>query len=92
MLPLVAVAAALLPQPHLLAPRPQPRASRALMLRGGSGLGVVAAIGTAYSSALTAHPIVTKSLTASAIFALSDQVRAEAEKNSPALVLAASGR
>lgn len=58
----------------LLRHAPQPvSTSRALVLRGGGGLEAIAALGAAYSSALIAAPVVTKSLTASTIFALSDQ-------------------
>ena len=48
-----------------------PSVDSALVLRGGTG--GLAAVGAAYSSALAAAPIVTKSITAGAIFAMSDQ-------------------
>ena len=43
---------------------------RALVLRGGAG--ALASLGAAYSASLAARPIITKSITAGAIFTLSD--------------------
>lgn len=75
---LLVATASLLPHAQPLLPRAaRPAAARAtqsaLVLRGGMGLGA------AYSAALTAAPVLTKSLTASAIFALSDQTAQKIE-------------
>ena len=72
--PLLALSSALLPQPPLVLSRPRPGEARradvaALALRGGGGF---AALATAYSSCLSASPVLTKSVTAGCIFGLSD--------------------
>ena len=57
----------------LASPQPLRRPSRAMALRGGAAeMGSLTALGAAYAGALTAAPIVTKSLTSAATFALSD--------------------
>lgn len=63
--------------------RPTPIHTRALGLRGGSGPSLsLASLGAAYSQSLAVRPIITKSLTASAIFALSDVVAQRITKDS----------
>ena len=72
MLPLLLSTLVFNPQPALLRPAQRVARSRdaALVLRGGAGL---ASLGAAYSASLAAAPVLTKSLTAGAIFAFSDQ-------------------
>jgi len=61
------------PPPLQFYARASPSASRLVALRGGSGPELsLAALGTAYSAALASQPIITKSMTSSAIFAFSD--------------------
>lgn len=55
-------------RPTLIAPS----TTKALELRGGATTLSLASLGSAYAASLAARPIITKSVTASAIFALSD--------------------
>ena len=60
------------PMPLLQAPmRPAAQPASVLQLRGGA---IEMNLGAAYAASLTANPIITKSLTAGAIFTLSDVV------------------
>jgi hypothetical protein len=71
---LVSLVASSFVRPPALAlqvPRPEKACNRALSLRGGA-VEALAGLGAAYSASLAARPIITKSLTAGAIFTLSD--------------------
>ena len=75
MIALLLATTALLPHAPTLSSHPPTtrHCSRALALRGGADMALLPALGAAYSSALVSNPIITKSLTSGAIFALSDQ-------------------